>query len=293
VNPLGFSFPAKPMHFSSIEIRRISKIAGSDVVMLDDEQAAADKACGSPAIHVPITAGGIAIIYNLQGVDSLQLSASTLAKIFSGTITKWDDPAIKADNEGASLPSKTIKAYHREDESGTTGVFTGFLDSQAKSDWKTGVGKESSRFKGGLAASGSDGVTAGVKQTDGGITYAEVSYAEQNGLPTAKVKGSGDYTEISAQTVSDALASGFTVTGTGNDVAGTLDFAKMTSGYPISTVSYGIACSKYQSPDTGKLVKAYFDYILTDGQQSAEQLGFAPLPSTLAEQSKSAIDSVS
>ena len=267
--------------------------AGSDVVMLDDEQAAADKACGSPAIHVPITAGGIAIIYNVKGVDNLQLSAKTLALIFSDKVKTWDDPAIKADNPGVDLPSTAIKAYHRDDESGTTAVLTGFLDSQGKGAWTTGVGKESSRFTGGLAATGSDGVAAGVKQTDGGITYAEVSYAEQSSLPTAKVKGPGDYTDISADTVTAALSSGFSITGSGDDLAGTLDFAKMTSGYPISTVSYAIVCSKYSSADTGALVKAYFDYVLGDGQQAAEQLGFAPLPQSLLDKGTQSIDAVS
>jgi phosphate transport system substrate-binding protein len=266
--------------------------AGSDVVMLDDEQDAADKSCGSTAIHVPITAGGIAVIYHVEGLDDLQLSAKTLALIFGNKVKTWDDAAIKADNPDADLPSTTIKAYHRADESGTTAVLTGFLDSQGGGAWTTGVGKESSRFNGGLAATGSDGVTAGVEQTEGGIGYAEVSYAQQNGLPTAKVKGPGDYTDISADTVTEALDSGFTVTASGADLAGTLDFAKMKAGYPISTVSYAIVCSSYDDADKGKLVKAYFDYVLGDGQQSADQLGFAPLPQTLLDKGTESIDSI-
>lgn len=267
--------------------------AGSDVTMLPDEQSAADKACGSTAIHVPITAGGVAIIYNLNGVSNLQLSAPTLAKIFTGKITTWNDPAIKSDNPGTSLPSAAIKVYHREDDSGTTAVLTGFLDGVAHSDWPNGAGKESTRITVGQKATGSDGVTAGVKQTQGGITYAEVSFAQQNNLPTAKIKGVGDYTAISGDTVSQALASAFTVTGTGNDLAGKLDFSKMTQGYPISTVSYAIVCSKYKNATTGKLVKAYLDYALTDGQNAADSLGFAPLPSNLATKAKSSIDSIS
>ena len=267
--------------------------AGSDVTMLPDEQAAADKACGSTAIHVPITAGGVAIIYNLNGVDNLQLSAPTLAKIFAGKISTWNDPAIKADNPGTTLPSTAIKVYHREDDSGTTAVLTGFLDALAHSDWPNGAGKESTRITVGQKATGSDGVVAGVKQTAGGITYAEVSFAQQNNLPTAKIKGAGDYTAISGDSVSQALSSAFTVTGTGEDLAGKLDFTKMTSGYPISTVSYAIVCSKYSSSSTGSLVKAYFDYALTTGQDSADQLGFAPLPTELATKSKASIDSIS
>jgi phosphate transport system substrate-binding protein len=269
-----------------------SDFAGSDVVMVADEQSAADRACGSPAIHVPITAGGVAIIYNLSGLDNLQLSAPTLAKIFTGKIKTWNDPAIKQENPGANLPSQAISVYHREDDSGTTAVFTGFLDAVAHSDWPNGAGKESSRITVGQKATGSDGVTAGVKQTAGGITYAEVSYATQNNLPTAKVKGVGDYTALTADSVSQALASGFSVTGSGDNLAGALDFTKMTSGYPISTVSYAIVCSKYKDASKGSLVKDYFDYALGAGQNSADQLGFAPLPSTLLTKAKAAIDSV-
>jgi phosphate transport system substrate-binding protein len=267
--------------------------AGSDVVMLDTEQSAADSACGSPAIHVPVTAGGVAIIYNLKGVDSLQLSAPTIAKIFTGKIKTWNDAAIKADNPGASLPGTAIRVYHREDDSGTTAVLTGYLDANAHSDWPNGVGKEATRITVGQKATGSDGVTQGVKQTTGGITYAEISYAQQNSLPTAKVKGPGDFTALTGSTVSQALDTGFSVTGSGNNLAGTLDFKKMTAGYPISTVSYAIVCSKYSSADVAKLVKAYFDFALTDGQSSADQLGFAPLPSALLTQAKAAIDSIS
>src|SRR3954469_15876714 len=82
--------------------------AGSDVTMVDTEQSAADKSCGSPAIHIPITAGGIAVIYNVKGVDNLQLSASTIAKIFNGKVTTWNDAAIKSDNPGTQLPSTAI-----------------------------------------------------------------------------------------------------------------------------------------------------------------------------------------
>ena len=267
--------------------------AGSDVTMLPDEQSAADKACGSTAISVPITAGGVAIIYNLKGVDNLQLSGPTLAQIFAGKVKTWNDTAIKQDNPGTTLPSTAIKVYHREDDSGTTAVLTGFLDAVAHSDWPNGAGKEATRITVGQAATGSDGVTAGVSQTDGGITYAEVSYAKQKNLPTAKVKGEGNYTAISADSVSQALASAFTVTGTGNDLAGKLDFTKMTQGYPISTVSYALVCSQYKDATKGKLVKAYFDYAATTGQQSADSLGFAPLPADLASKAKASIDSIS
>jgi phosphate transport system substrate-binding protein len=266
--------------------------AGSDVVMISTEQAAADKACGSPAIHIPITAGGIALIYNVKGVSNLQLSAPTIAKIFTGKIKTWDDAAIKADNPGVQLPATAVKSYHRADSSGTTGVFSGFLDAVAKSDWSLGANKELS-WPAGQAATGSDGVTAGVKATDGGITYAEISYAKQSNLSTAKVKGVGSgYIDLTGATVAQSLDTGFSVTGTGNNLAGALDFTKM-QGYPISTVSYVIVCSKYSDATKGKVIKGLLDYAIGSGQGQADALGFAPLPTALAAKSKQSIDSIS
>lgn len=262
--------------------------AGSDATMKPDEQAAADKRCGNTALHIPVTAGGIAIIYNLKGVSSLNLSAATLAGIFNGSIKTWDAAEIKADNAGASLPSTPVKTYHRSDGSGTTKVFTGFLSADAPSVWKLGSDKTIS-WPSGLGANGSSGVVQGVQKTDGGITYAEVSYAKQNNLPTAKVKGAqGDFTDISSSTVSQSIDSGFSVTGTGNDVAGKLDYTKMT-GYPISTVSYVIVCSHYSDAAKGALIKAFLTYAVGAGQQQADQLGFAALPASLITKDQAAI----
>lgn len=265
--------------------------AGSDVVMKSDEQAAADKACGSPAIHVPVTAGGIAVIYNLDKVDNLQLSADTLAGIFSGTIKTWNDSKIAADNAGVKLPSTPIKTYHRADGSGTTSVFTAYLDAVAKGSWSLGSGK-TVNWPAGQAANGSSGVVAGVKQTPGSITYAEVSYAKQNSLPTARLKSSsGSYVDLSASSVSQSIDSGFSVTGSGNDLAGKLDFTKMT-GYPISTVSYVIACSSYKDSKKGAVVKDFLNYAVADGQGQADALGFAPLPTSLVAKAQNSIAAI-
>ena len=265
--------------------------AGSDATMKPDEQSTADKRCGNTALHIPVTAGGVAIIYNVKGISSLNLSAATLAGIFNGSIKTWDAAEIKQDNPGASLPSTAIKTYHRSDGSGTTKVFTGFLDADAPSVWKLGSDKSIS-WPSGLGANGSSGVVQGVQKTDGGITYAEVSYAKQNNLPTAKVKGAqGDFTDISSSTVSQSIDSGFSVTGTGNDVSGKLDYTKMT-GYPISTVSYVIVCSHYSDAGKGALIKAFLTYAVAAGQQQADALGFAPLPASLVSKDQTAIGSL-
>lgn len=266
--------------------------AGSDVTMAPDEQSAANTACGSTALTLPITSGGVAIIYNLAGVPHLNLDTATLAGIFMGTITKWNDSAIKADNPGVALPATSIATFHRSDGSGTTNVLSGFLDATAKSVWTLGVNKEFT-WPSGQGAVGSSGVVQGVKNTNGGITYAEVTYAKQSQLPTAAIKGAdGDYVSISSAAVAKSIKSGFEITGTAPDLAGSLSFTKMT-GYPISTVSYVLVCSKYSNAAEGRLIKDFLTYAAGDGQAEADALGFAPLPSTLDQQVLSSIATIS
>ncbi len=266
--------------------------AGSDSTMKDDEQTAADKRCGAPAIHLPITAGGIAIAYNLKGVQGLQLSAGTIAKIFQGTVKTWDAPEIKADNPSATLPSTAITAVHREDSSGTTDVLSKYLTATAASDWTLGTGKELTWPKSVQGAPKSDGVTQAVAGTEGGVTYVEVSFVDPAGLQSAKVKnGAGEYTELSAANVSAALG-GATVPDSGNDLKVKYDFANTTAGaYPISAVSYQIVCTKNSAAQD--LLKSFLSYEAGDGQKAAEANGFAPLPDALVSRVKTAIDSLS
>jgi phosphate transport system substrate-binding protein len=267
--------------------------AGSDVTMAASEQAAANTACGSTALTIPITAGGIAITYNLSGVTALKLSAATVAGIFDGKIVKWNDPAIAADNSGATLPATPISVFYRNDSSGSTSVFTSFLKADAPSDWTLGASKTITFFTSAQGAKGSAGVAAGVKQTTGGITYVETSYAKAQSLPTASIKGEGDYVDATSATVSTAIGEGFSVTGTGNDLAGAMAYAKMATGYPISTVSYAIVCSKYKDAAKGSLVKSYLGYAVTTGQAAADGLGFAPLPSDLATKALASVTAIS
>jgi phosphate transport system substrate-binding protein len=268
--------------------------AGSDVTMAASEQTAANTACGSTALTIPITAGGIAITYNLSGVTSLKLSAATIAGIFDGKIVKWNDPAIAADNSGgAALPSTPISVFYRNDSSGSTSVFTSFLKADAPSDWTLGASKTITFFSGAQGAKGSAGVAAGVKQTSGGITYVETSYAKAQSLPTASIKGEGSFVDATSATVSTAIGEGFSVVGTGSDLAGAMNYAKMAAGYPISTVSYAIVCSKYKDAAKGSLVKSYLGYAVTTGQAAADGLGFAPLPSDLAAKALASITAIS
>jgi phosphate transport system substrate-binding protein len=268
--------------------------AGSDVTMAAADQTKANTACGTTAITIPVTSGGIAVTYNLSGVTSLKLSAATVAGIFDGKITKWNDPAVAADNSGTTLPATTISVFYRNDSSGSTSVFTSFLKADAPTAWTLGASKTITFFSSAQGAKGSAGVAAGVKQTSGGVTYVETSYAKAQSLPTASIKGVGSsYVDATDATVSTAIGEGFSVTGTGNDLAGAMAYEKMMTGYPISTVSYAIVCSKYKDAAKGSLVKAYLSYAITKGQAAAAGLGFAPLPSDLATKAEASISAIS
>jgi phosphate transport system substrate-binding protein len=267
--------------------------AGSDSTMKPDEQAAADAKCGSPAVHLPVTAGGIAVAYNLPGVKDLQLSPAALAGIFQGSITKWDDAAIKADNPDATLPSTAITAVHRDDSSGTTKVFSSFLKDTAGAAWKLGADKELSWPAGVQGAKGSDGVSQAAAAAEGGITYVEKSYVDNStSLAAAKVKNSaGTYASLDGVT---AALAGATVDAKGNDIKVSIDATKVTGdAYPITAVSYEIVCTKGKDATKTALLKSFLTYAVGDGQDAADETGYAPLPEGLASQVKTAIAALS
>ena len=269
--------------------------AGSDSTMKPDEQAAADARCGSPAVHLPVTAGGIAVAYNLPSVKDLQLSPKTLAGIFQGTVKKWDDAAVKADNPGASLPSTAVTAVHRDDSSGTTKVFSSFLAATAPGDWKLGEDKELSWPAGVQGAKGSDGVSQAVAAAEGGITYVEKSYVDgSTSLAAAKVQNSaGEYAELKSGPVSEALA-GATTDVKGQDIRVKIDFTAVKGdAYPITAVSYEIVCSKGKDAAKAKLLSSFLTYAVGDGQESADAAGYAPLPDALAGQVTTAVAALS
>jgi phosphate ABC transporter phosphate-binding protein len=266
--------------------------AGSDSTMKPEERSAADKRCSSPALHLPITAGGIAVAYNLPGVE-VKLSPATIAGIFQGTIKRWDDDAIKADNAGAQLPSTAITAVHREDSSGTTSVFSEFLVATAGDAWKLGDGKELSWPESVQGAAKSDGVTQAVAATEGGITYVEVSFVDNADLQSALVQnGAGEFVELTTDSVTKALA-GAGLPATGNDLTVDYDFASKAPGaYPITAVSYEIVCTKGTAAKQ-ELLKSFLAYAIGAGQESAADAGFAPLPSSVVQRVSTALTSLS
>jgi len=267
--------------------------AGSDSALKPEEQPKADAKCqGGQALNLPMVIGPIAVVYNLQGADNLQLDAPTLAKIFAGKITKWNDPAIASQNSGAKLPTTAIQTVHRSDESGTTDNFTKYLSKTASSDWTFDHAK-AWKAPGGTGAKGSDGVASAVKSSAGALAYVELSFAENSDLQKAKIKnGAGEYTELTGESAGKTIG-GAKITGTGNDLKMDIDYATKEAGaYPIVLVTYEIACSKGSSKAAA--IKGFLTYTSsTGGQSSLGDLGYAPLPESLRSKVETAVAAIS
>ncbi|NMM25471.1 MAG: phosphate ABC transporter substrate-binding protein PstS [Phycicoccus sp.] len=274
--------------------------AGSDSALKDVakagspsiEQADADKTCGSPAWNLPMVTGPIAVAYNVKGVDKLIMTPSVTAKIFNGVITTWNDPAIAAINPGATLPAEAIKVFFRSDESGTTENFTKYLHAAAAADWAADPAKKWSGK--GEGKEKSAGVANAVKSTEGGITYAEWSYAKDNKLGIAQIDNGAGPVELTGEAVGKAVAVA-TQSGTGNNIKLQLDYATKEAGaYPILLVTYEIVCSKAKDPAKATLVKAFLkSFAAADEQAKLQAIGYAPLPSAVQTKVASAIEALS
>ncbi len=270
--------------------------AGSDSA-LTTEEGELDKAkerCGGDVIEVPAYVSPIAVVYNLEGVDNLQLSSKVIGDIFAGKITKWNDPEIAADNPDADLPSTTITPVHRSDDSGTTENFTDYLEQTSEGSWKYPA-DDTWPIKGGEAGEGTSGLVAAVQAGDGTIGYADESQVGDLGV--AAIKVGSEYNMPSAEGAAKVLAASPKVSGRGaNDMAIEVDRTTTESGsYPLSLTSYLIACPTYDSASDADLVKGYLSYIVSeDGQKTAaDQAGSAPLDSSLQQEAAKIVDQIS
>ncbi len=273
-----------------------SAFAGSDRAFKVDEITAGPfEACATPDIvEVPAYISPIAIIFNLEGVDSLDLDADTVAKIFAGQITQWNDPALVAQNPDATLPDATISAVHRSDKSGTTGNFTDYLAAAAPSVWTAGSVEEWPTELGGEGANGTSGVIDAVTNGTGMIGYADASRAGD--LGTVKIKVGDEFVAYSPEAAAAIVdASPLEEGRTDHDLAITIDRTSEAAGvYPIVLVSYLIGCEQYADPANAELVKAYFSYIVSEqGQQdAAEAAGSAPISAELRGKVETAIAAI-
>ena len=282
-------------------VTNVSDLAGSGDP-LDPTKGQVDRAtqrCGSPAWDLPTVFEPIAITYNVSGVTTLALDAPTLARIFNGAITRWDDPAIKALNPGTNLPSTPIQVFFRSDQSGDTSNFQQYLIAASNGAWGKGAGQT---FNGGVGQGGvgDDGTSAEVQSTDGSITYNEWSFAVGKQLSMAGIITSAgpDAVSITTDTVSKTIA-GATFKGQGSDsrdlVVDTSSFYSPTQpgAYPIVEPTYEIVCSKYPDSATGAAVKAFMQAAIGPGQIGLDQYGSIPLPSAFQSKIAAAVNAIS
>jgi len=274
--------------------------AGSDAYLVDEapdnELSAATERCGGDApIEIPDYVSPIAVAYNVDGVDDLNLSPDTLAAIFAGDITTWDDQAIAADNPDADLPDATINPVHRSDESGTTENFTNYLSTIAGDSWTDGAVETWPSGLGGEGAQGTSGVVTAVTEGQNAIGYADAS--QTGDLDKANIGVGDEFVAPSADAAAKILEVSPEAADAGeNQLIFDLDYETEESGvYPIVLTSYMIACQNYDSEDDANFVKAYLTYIVSsDGQQfGAQEAGVAPLADSLEKKATDIISTIS
>ncbi len=258
--------------------------AGSDSYLKDDELAGEFAMCapGTTGVDLPVYISPIAVIFNVDGVKDLNLDATTLAQIFKGDITVWNDPAIAALNPDAKLPAINITAVHRSDDSGTTKNFADYLGQVAPDVW-TEKPADTFPFQSGEGAQGTSGVVSAVTTGVGTIGYADASRAGDLGV--AKIKVGDEFVGYSAAAAAEVVAGSPLVEGrAASDLAIALD-RKTTdpTHYPLVLVSYAIVCTDYADAKQGELVKNYVGFMASvEGQQeAAASAGAAPLSAEL------------
>jgi phosphate transport system substrate-binding protein len=268
--------------------------AGSDSALSDEELTSAEERCGSAGVfELPNYISAIAVVYNLEGVDELNLSPATMAGIFNGSITTWNDPAIAADNPDAQLPSTAITAVHRGDKSGTTKNFTDYLDKTAGDVWTAGAVDEWPA-QGGEAANGTSGVIASVTGGQGTIGYADESQAGDLGV--ANIKVGEKFVAPSPEGAAAVVANSEPLEGRGkHDLAISVNRETTSADeYPIVLVSYHIGCVEYDDKAKAETVKAFEAYVISkEGQKAAaEAAGSSPITSDARDAAQTVVDAI-
>jgi phosphate transport system substrate-binding protein len=274
-------FPRLKFNYQSIGsgggIKQITEktvdFGASDAPLSDEELA---KAPG--LLNLPTVLGSVVVAYNLPGVSALNLSGSSLAGVFLGTITKWSDPAIAKENPGIKLPDTAIAVASRSDGSGTNYVFTDYLAKVSPAfKAKVGVGK-SVKWPVGLGGKGNEGVTGLVKATPGAIGYLELAYAIQNQLPVAAIQNAdGAFVKPSIEATS-AAAAGVAVP---EDFRVSITNAPGKDAYPIASFTYLLVYKDQTNKEKGPAVIDFLKWAVTDGEKFAPALYYAPLPSAV------------
>ncbi|MCC6764332.1 MAG: phosphate ABC transporter substrate-binding protein PstS [Deltaproteobacteria bacterium] len=253
---------------------------------MSDEQLRAAK--GGPVLHVPTVMGAVVLTYNVEGLPELKLTPEIVADVFLGRIVKWNDGAIAAANPGAALPAQDIVVVHRSDGSGTTYIFTDYLSKVSRA-WLDTVGRGTAvRWPVGLGGKGNEGVTGLVKQTPFSLGYVELVYALSNQLPFAAVKNrAGQLVTPTLASVTAAAAD--TAVEMPNDFRMSITDASGAEAYPIAGMTWLLVYEKQADAAKGAKLLAFLDWALTEGQNAAAPLNYAPLPPAVAAKARAAL----
>ena len=270
--------------------------AGSDSPIEGDQLVEAQQRCEAGEVwNLPLVFGPVALAYNLGGVDDLVLDAATTARIFDGSVERWNDPAIAALNPDAELPDTEIEVIHRSDSSGTTDNFQQYLSVAAPQVWDRGAGSD---FVGGVGngAKGSAGVAQAVGAAPGSITYVEQSFADQAGLAIARIDNGSGPVELTSQTAGAAIAAAEFAAPGGQDL--TLDLTSIygtdaADAYPLVLATYEVVCGAGYDADTAAAVTDFLTVAAGPGQQGLAELGYVPLPEPMRDALTASIDAIS
>ena len=276
-------------------VRQISEqtvdFGASDSPMSDEELA---KAKGGPILHIPTVLGADVITYNVPGVTAvLKLTPSVIADIFMGRIKKWNDTRLASLNPGVSLPNQDILVVHRSDGSGTTYIFTDYLDKVSPA-WHSGVGKgKEVKWPVGLGGKGNEGVSGQVKQTPGAVGYVELAYAKQNNLPAALVQNkAGQYVAASVPAVTAAAAGVVKSLPANTDYRISIVDAPGAQSYPVSSFTWLLVYQHQKDAVKGKKLVDFLNWAMTEGEKSAPTLDYAPLPAEMVTTVKAKIATI-
>ncbi len=256
---------------------------------LSDEQLAA---LPERILHFPTVIGGVVPVYNLPGLrQPLRFTSATLARITLGTIRKWNDPELAADNPGTILPDTGISVVHRSDGSGTTFIWTDYL-ARTNPEWKRRVGFGSAvSWPVGIGARGNEGVTAMVKQTPSSIGYVELAYAVQNRLEYGAVRNRAGFF-VRADVTSLAAAARASVQRMPADFRLSITDASGRHAYPIASYTWLLLPVKFANAEKRSVIVSFLRWMIEEGQKMAEPLGYAPLPAPVAARALEAVESL-
>ena len=257
----------------------------SDGPMSDDNLAKAP----AKILHIPTVAGADVVAYNLPGNPALKLDADAIAGIFLGQIKKWNDVKIAAANPGAKLPDEDIVVVHRSDGSGTTYIWTDYL-SKISSEWKQKVGTNTSvNWPVGIGGKGNEGVAGQIKQTEGALGYVELIYAIQNKMPYADVQNAaGNFVKPSLESITAAMATAQIP----DDFRFSITNAPGEDSYPIAGATWLLVYEQQNDRAKSKKIAEFLKWALTNGEEMAKQLDYAPLPETLRDRVLKRVDKI-